>query len=57
MSFVLYLVGALLIIAGIVWALLEAGIALIYIGIICLILLGIGILTGVVRTRPKDTPK
>lgn len=57
MSFVLYLVGFLLIIAGIAWALVTAGVAFIKIAITCLILLGIAVLTGVVNTRPKDPPK
>lgn len=57
MSFALYIVGFLLVIAGVAWALVEAGIAMFKIGIICLILLGIAVLTGVVKTRPKDPPK
>ena len=57
MSFALYLVGFILIIAGVAWALLTAGVELIKIAIACLILLGIAVLTGVVKTRPKDPPK
>lgn len=57
MSFVLYLIGFTLIIAGVAWALIVAGVAAIYIAITCLILLGIAILTGVTKTRPKDPPK
>ena len=57
MSFALYIVGFILVIAGVAWALMEAGIAMFKIGIVCLILLGIAVLTGVVKTRPKDTPK
>jgi len=56
MSFLLYLIGFLLIIAGVAWALVVAGVAVLYISITCLILLGVGILTGVVTTRPKDPP-
>lgn len=56
MSFALYIVGFLLVIAGIAWALAVAGVATLYIGITCLILLGIAVLTGVTRTRPKDPP-
>ena len=56
MSFTLYLIGFLLVIAGVAWALIVAGVAALYISITCLILLGIGILTGVVTTRPKDPP-
>lgn len=57
MSFLLYLVGFLLIIAGVAWALVTAGVALLKIAITCLILLGLAILSGVVTTRPKDRPK
>lgn len=57
MSFVLYLVGFLLIIAGVAWALVTAGVALIKIAIVCVILLGVAILSGVVKTRPKDPSK
>lgn len=56
MSFALYLVGFLLIIAGVAWALITAGVALVKIAIACLILLGIAVLSGVVKTRPKDPP-
>jgi hypothetical protein len=57
MSFALYLVGFALIVAGVAWALVTAGVAVLKIAIVCMILLGIGILTGVVKTRPKDPPK
>jgi len=57
MSFALYLFGFVLIIIGIAWALVTAGVAVIKITIICVILLGIAVLTGVVKTRPKDPPK
>jgi len=57
MSFALYLVGFALIIAGVAWAMLTAGVALVKMAIICLILLGIAVLTGVVNTRPKDPPR
>ncbi|HJV65017.1 MAG TPA: hypothetical protein VJ550_04735 [Geomonas sp.] len=57
MSFALYLVGFLLIISGVAWALVTAGVAMLKIAITCLILLGVAILSGVVKTRPKDPPK
>jgi hypothetical protein len=56
MSFSLYLVGFLIFMAGVAWALSVAGVSSLYIVIACVILLGIGILTGVTRTRPKDPP-
>jgi hypothetical protein len=56
MSFALYLVGFVLVIVGVAWALITAGVALFNIAITCLILLGIAVLTGVTKTRPKDPP-
>ncbi|WP_026841549.1 hypothetical protein [Citrifermentans bremense] len=57
MSFALYVAGFMLVIGGIAWALVEAGLAMFKIAIVCIILLGIAILTGVVKTRPKDPPR
>jgi hypothetical protein len=56
MSFSLYLVGFLIFMGGVAWALSVAGVSSLYIVIACVILLGIGILTGVTRTRPRDPP-
>ncbi|MBU5615074.1 hypothetical protein [Geomonas azotofigens] len=57
MSFALYIIGFILIIGGIAWTLVAAGVAMFKIAIVCIILLGIGILSGVVHTRPKDPPR
>lgn len=54
MSFALYLVGFILIIVGVAWALITAGVALLKVAITCVILLGVGVLTGVINTRPRD---
>lgn len=54
MSFAIYLVGFLIFIAGVAWALVTAGVDTVYIAIACLILLGIGIMMGVSKTRTKD---
>jgi len=54
MSFALYLVGLAVFIGGVAWALDTAGVAAHYIAIACVILAGLGILTGVTRTRGKD---
>ena len=56
MSFALYFLGFLLFIAGVAWAMITAGIATLYVMIACVILLGIGIMTAVTRTRPRDPP-
>ncbi len=56
MSFSLFLVGFIILIAGVAWGLTVAGLSQTYVMIACLILLGLGITMGVTRTRPKDPP-
>jgi hypothetical protein len=57
MSFLLYLIGFVIFLGGVAWALTVAGIATLYIGIVVLILLGLGIAVGATRTRSKDPPQ
>jgi poly(A) polymerase Pap1 len=54
MSFSIYLAGFAIFIGGVAWALVTAGVPALYVGITSVILLGLGILTGVARTRSKD---
>jgi len=54
MSFGLYLIGALIFIGGVAWALVAMHVPQTYVYIACVILLGAGIFTGVTRTRTKD---
>jgi hypothetical protein len=54
MSFAIYFVGLLLLVGGIAWGLTVAGVSAAYVGIACLIVLGIGIMMAVSRTRTKD---
>lgn len=54
MSFALYILGLAILLGGIAWALLTAGLAVTYVAIACLIVAGIGIMTAVSRTRAKD---
>jgi hypothetical protein len=56
MSFALYLVGFVIFIGGVAWALITAKVPSLYVTIVCVILLGLGIVTGVTRTRTKDQP-
>jgi hypothetical protein len=53
-SFGLYLFGFILVIAGVAWGLVVAGVRPLYVIISCLILLGIAVMTGVSRTRSRD---
>ncbi len=56
MSFPLYLLGFLIVIGGVAWGLVVAGVPTLYVVIACVILVGIGILSGVSKTRQKDPP-
>jgi hypothetical protein len=57
MSFAIYLAGFIILLAGVVWGMSVAGVPSIWIGIVALIFLGIGIITGVSNTRSKDPPE
>jgi hypothetical protein len=54
MSFALYLLGFVIFVAGVAWGLSVAGVPHLYIAIAVVILVGLGIFTGVSRTRAKD---
>jgi len=56
MSFMLYVIGFVIFTAGVAWAMSAAGVSSLWIGITCVILLGLGILTGASKTRSKDPP-
>ena len=51
MIFVAYLIGFLVLIAGLAWAALTAGVPELYVGIGAVIMLGIGIITAASRAR------
>jgi hypothetical protein len=54
MSFALYLIGFTIFLGGLAWALITLEVPQLYVIIACVILLGLGILTGVTHTRSKD---
>ena len=54
MSFALYLIGFVIFVAGVAWGLSVIGVPTTYIAIAVVILVGLGIFTGVTRTRTKD---
>ncbi|MBC8026676.1 MAG: hypothetical protein H7Y89_11820 [Steroidobacteraceae bacterium] len=56
MSLGIYLIGLAVLIGGIAWGLIAAGLTMTYVAIACLIVGGIGIMTAVSRTRTKDPP-
>ncbi|HEX9165373.1 MAG TPA: hypothetical protein VF862_05655 [Gemmatimonadales bacterium] len=57
MSFMLYVAGFLIVIAGVAWGLMRAGVPTTWVIIVSVVLFGIGVLTGVSRTRSRDLPK
>ncbi len=56
MSFVIYIGGFVIFIGGVAWALITGGVTPLYVAIGSVILLGIGIFSGVSKTRMKDVP-
>ena len=56
MNFTLYLIGFIIVIVGLAWGAMVAGVPQTYIIIGAVVLFGIGILSAVKRTRPKDPP-
>jgi hypothetical protein len=53
MRFLAYLIGFLILIGGLAWAALEAGVPQLWVMIGAVILLGIGIISGASRTRRR----
>jgi len=56
MSFAIYIIGFLIFIGGVAWALVTAGVSPVYVIITCIILLGIGMMKAVTHGRGKDRP-
>ncbi len=54
MSFAIYMIGFVIFIAGVAWALVTAGVPHLYVALGATILLGIGIFRGVGKTRAQD---
>jgi hypothetical protein len=53
-SFLIYLIGFLILIAGLAYGAFMLGLSLVWIGVCSVILIGLGIITGVGKTRQKD---
>ncbi|SEK09171.1 MULTISPECIES: hypothetical protein [Paraburkholderia] len=54
MTLVIYLIGWLIFIGGVSWALITMHVAQHYVAIVAVILLGIGVVTGATRARGRD---
>ena len=57
MSFAIYIIGFLIFIGGVAWALVAAGLSTVYVIITCIILLGVGMMKAVTHGRGKDRPQ
>lgn len=55
-SFALYTVGMLILIGGLAYGAFLAGLSPQWIAVLVIVLLGIGIVTAVSKTRQKDPP-
>ncbi len=55
-SFVLYLLGFVILSAGVLFAASMLGVSTQWIAVIGLVLLGLGVITGVAKTRRRDAP-
>jgi hypothetical protein len=55
-SFVLYLLGFVILSVGILFGAHMLGVGMQWIGVIGLVLLGLGVITGVAKTRRRDAP-
>jgi flagellar motor component MotA len=54
MSFALYMIGLVLVVGGIAWGMVTAGVPDIYVAIVSVIVFGAGVMSAVSRTRSKD---
>ena len=54
MSFGIYMLGFVILLVGVAWGLITAGVPQVWVIIACIIMLGLGIMTAVTRTKPKD---
>ena len=55
-SFAIYLIGFVIVIIGLAWGATLMGVPPIWIGVAVLVLIGIGVLSGVSKTKRPDPP-
>ena len=53
-NFIVYLIGTLLVVAGLAYAATRLGVSSVWIIAGALVVLGFGLMGGIVRTRQKD---
>jgi hypothetical protein len=54
MGFVIYMFGMLLVIGAFMYGAQQLGLDSTWVGIVCVALLGIGVMGGIVKTRRQD---
>ena len=53
-NMIIYLIGTLLVVAGLAYAASRAGVSSVWIMAGALVIIGIGLMGGIVKTRQKD---
>ena len=53
-NFIVYLIGTLLVVAGLAYAASRLGISSVWIAAGALVIIGLGLMGGIVKTRHKD---
>jgi hypothetical protein len=53
-NFIVYLIGTLLVVAGLAYAASRLGVGSVWIAAGALVIIGIGLMGGIVKTRQKD---
>lgn len=53
-NFIVYLIGTLLVVAGLAYAASRLGVSSVWIVAGALVIVGLGLMGGIVRTRQKD---
>ncbi len=54
-SFGIYIIGFIILIIGVAFAMSQLGVSTAWIGIVSLILIGLGVMVGVSKTRRRDS--
>ena len=54
MNMVIYMIGTLLVVAGLAYGMSRLGIGHVWIAVVSLVIIGLGMMGGITRTRQKD---
>jgi hypothetical protein len=53
-NFIIYMVGVVIVVAGLAYGLSVAGLSPVWIGVAAAVLIGLGIMGAIVKTRQKE---